>query len=123
MEEPNQSASHHASLTTDLVGKANNKFWDEERLLGGITAETHIDSSGAPVRTSLKALTKADFYQQEDWIDELCEILFKIKRRNTTIRAELYYGVIHFISCLYCLAVIPQQLTAAGYGGRTTVVS
>ncbi len=53
----------------------------------------------------------------------MCEMLFKIKSRGTTVKAEVYYGLIHFVSCLYCLAVIPQQLNNAGYDSRSTVVS
>lgn len=49
--------------------------------------------------------------------------MFKIRARNTTIRAEVYNGVIHFISCLYCLAVVPQQLSIAKYDSNNTVVS
>ena len=52
-----------------------------------------------------------------------CEILFKVKERNSTIRYEIYYGLIHFISCLYILAVIPQQLSKAGYNVDYTVVA
>jgi adenine/guanine/hypoxanthine permease len=73
--------------------------------------------------SNLEHLTRLEFYQQENWVEELFEILFKIRRRGTTITAEVYYGIIHFISCLYCLAVIPQQLYGAGYLGRPTVVS
>ncbi len=71
----------------------------------------------------LKSLAQRDFYQQDDWVDQFFEILFKIKQRGTTVKAEFYYGVIHFISCVYCLAVIPQQLKNAGYNSRKTIVS
>jgi adenine/guanine/hypoxanthine permease len=74
-------------------------------------------------RPALHDLTKSDFYKQEGWMEKFCEALFKIKARETTIKAELYYGVIHFISCLYCLAVVPQQLGSAGYDGTKTVVA
>jgi adenine/guanine/hypoxanthine permease len=74
-------------------------------------------------RARRSELTTIDFYKQEGWFDELCEILFKIKERNTTIRLEIYYGLIHFISCLYILAVIPQQLSKAGYNIDYTVVA
>lgn len=53
----------------------------------------------------------------------MCEILFKIKQRGTTINLEVRLGFIHFISCFYCLAVVPQQLSAAGYNSRHTIVS
>jgi AGZA family xanthine/uracil permease-like MFS transporter len=71
----------------------------------------------------LKTLAQREFYQQDDWVDQFFEIFFKIKGRGTTIKSEIYYGVIHFISCVYCLAVIPQQLTKAGYDSKKTIVA
>lgn len=63
--------------------------------------------SESPMRQSqLHDLVKAEFYQKDNWFNEMCEVLFKLKRRNTTVKAEVYYGIIHFISCLYCLAVV-----------------
>ena len=53
----------------------------------------------------------------------MCEILFKIKQRGTTIKLEVQLGFIHFISCFYCLALLPQQLSDAGYNSRHTIVS
>lgn len=72
---------------------------------------------------AIDILADPGFYRQDHWFDKLCEVLFKLRRRKTTVKAEVYYGVIHFISCLYCLAVIPQQLSAAGYQGEQTVVA
>ncbi len=110
----------------------------ENKTLENLNPLSHTTSHGGPVTASklrgrssfrheresnLQNLANPEFYRQDNWFEELCEILFKIKRRGTTINAEVYYGVIHFISCLYCLAVIPQQLYGAGYNGRPTVVS
>ncbi len=75
------------------------------------------------MRPSLKQLINKDFYKEDGWFDLFCEALFKIKYRGTTIKAEFYHGIIHFISCLYCLAVVPQQLSAAGYNPQNTVVA
>lgn len=80
-------------------------------------AETHRN------RSQIQTLTDIEFYKQDNVLEELCELLFKLKRRNTTIGAEVYYGVIHFISCLYVLAVVPQQMIAAGYDGQNTVTA
>lgn len=57
-------------------------------------------------KSALHDLVKPEFYHQDNWFEEMCDILFKLKRRNTTVKAEIYYGIIHFISCLYCLAVV-----------------
>ena len=66
-------------------------------------------------------LLKTDLYTQENWLEVLMEVLFHLKRRNVTIRSELYAGVIQFISCLYVLPVIPQQLEKAGYDSHECI--
>lgn len=86
--------------------------------------QTSDHDASVDVRPSnLGDLTKPDFYRRESWFHDMCEVLFKLTRRKTTVKAELYYGLIHYISCLYCLAVVPQQMTAAGYDSRKTVVA
>jgi AGZA family xanthine/uracil permease-like MFS transporter len=76
-----------------------------------------------PRPSNLQSLIKRDFYKQDNWFEEMCDILFKLRRRKATVKAELYYGVIHFISCFYALAVVPQQLENAGYDARQTIVA
>ena len=44
---------------------------------------------------------------------------FKLERRRVTVRSELYAGLMHFVSCLYVLPVIPQQMKNAGYDPRS----
>ena len=73
-------------------------------------------------RDSAANLLSLDFFQRVTWVDDMFEILFHVKARETTIRSEMYYGFVHFISCLYVLAVIPQQLVNVGYSDRTSVV-
>lgn len=80
-------------------------------------------TDGSYARPSIYDLYNREFYQKEGWFEALCEALFKIKNRGTTIKAEAYHGVVHFISCLYCLAVVPQQMSSAGYDGDTVVVA
>lgn len=75
------------------------------------------------VPETLKPLANPEFYSQANCMEELCEVLFKLKRRGATIQGELYFGLIHYISCLYILAVVPQQLQSAGYDGKNTCVS
>lgn len=74
-------------------------------------------------KSQIQTLTDLEFYKQDNFVEELCELLFKLKRRDTTVGAEVYYGVIHFISCLYVLAVVPQQMISAGYDGQNTVTA
>lgn len=64
-----------------------------------------------------------EFYQKPGWVEEAAEVLFKIRARGTSIRSECYFGLVHFISCIFVLAVIPQQLSNAGYDARATVVA
>ena len=65
---------------------------------------------------------KKEFYQHPKVIDNACEILFHVKRRNTTIKRELYFGLLQFVSCLYVLPVVQNQLFPAGYSREPTVV-
>lgn len=74
-------------------------------------------------RNIIGDLATVNFYKQEHWFTELCEILFKVKERGSSVQMEIYYGFIHFISCLYILAVAPQQLAKAGYDVSFTVVA
>eukprot|EP01031_Cornospumella_fuschlensis_P029094 gene29094-35114_t len=111
MNLDNNSTSLHASLTTphkddDQRGYAHS---------ADLTVNTH--------NSTLQDLANPNFYKRDNWFEDMCEVLFKLSRRKTTIKAELYYGVIHYISCLYCLAVVPQQLSGAGYDSRNTVVA
>eukprot|EP01039_Chlorochromonas_danica_P005225 gene5225-5757_t len=46
---------------------------------------------------------------------------FEIDQRKSTIEAEIFSGYIHFISCLYILPVIPNQLSAAGYDKTSSI--
>lgn len=46
---------------------------------------------------------------------------FEIDQRKSTIEAEIFSGYIHFISCLYVLPVIPNQLSAAGYDKTSSI--
>ena len=81
--------------------------------------------TGAPrlTMTTRADLINLEFYKKPGWVEEAAEVLFKIKGRQTTIRSECYCGLVHFISCVFMLAVIPQQLSGAGYDARSTVVA
>ena len=57
---------------------------------------------------------------------QICSILddvFEISERNTTIQCEILCGYINFISCLYVLPVIPNQLAAAGYSKTSSIAT
>ena len=62
------------------------------------------------------------FWEEANWIEIVCEVLFHIKRRETTISLEIYTGFIQFVSCMYVLPVIPGQLLNAGYDEDATYV-
>jgi adenine/guanine/hypoxanthine permease len=117
-----QDMSLDSTLNQPLTLRTSevNPPWEEE------LRKQHLDDDQiyqGQSSSNLKALTEMEFYKQENWFEQMCEILFKLERRKTTIKAEVYYGVIHFISCLYVLAVVPQQLAGAGYNGQNTVVA
>ena len=67
-------------------------------------------------------LFSLEFYRHPKAVENAVEILFHVKKHNTTMGKELYLGVIQFISCLYVLPVIPLQLSLAGYSTTETVV-
>ena len=46
---------------------------------------------------------------------------FEISERETTILIEITCGYIHFISCLFVLPVIPDQMEAAGYNKTSSI--
>lgn len=81
--------------------------------------ETTMDDSKLSPKSSFNRMRSYTFYNRprNEWISDLCEIFFKIKARGTTIQAELYFGLIHFISCFYCLAVVPGILGTVNYDG------
>ena len=46
---------------------------------------------------------------------------FEIDIRETSLSAEVIYGFVHFISCLFVLPVIPDQLESAGYNKKCCI--
>ena len=63
----------------------------------------------------------SEFKQNNNCIYNIINIIFNINNVNSTIKDEIYYGIIQFISCLYILAVVPQQLSSAGYDSHASV--
>lgn len=47
-------------------------------------------------------------------IEEKLDGYFECKQRNTTVRMELFCGLVHFLSTLYFLPVIPSQMASLG---------
>ena len=43
-------------------------------------------------RPTVKQMLQYDFYQRQGWLEQLCEGLFKVHIRGSTIKAEIYYG-------------------------------
>ena len=62
------------------------------------------------------------FYEDDKWIDKLCEKFFMITERGTSIKSECYCGLIQFISCIYILPVVSSQLSPAGFTADRSVV-
>ena len=106
-----QSEPHHRMQYDIDVN--NTSFY--EKLISSSNAEESY--SGLIKRPSIDTMMTSDFYRRpvRYWMFELCEGLFKIHIRGTTIKAEIYYGFIHYISCFFCLAVIPNLMSHAGY--------
>lgn len=96
--------SHHATTVANPINSGTRPSEDSQ-LPPGVIGE----------------LLNTDFYRQYGWFERFMEIVFRLRQRGVTAREEVYYGVIQFISCLYVLAVVPQQLDAAGYNSHATV--
>lgn len=45
----------------------------------------------------------------------IMEDIFEFEERDTTIHSELFTGVIHFLSTVYLMAVVPRNLVNGGY--------
>jgi hypothetical protein len=73
-------------------------------------------------KEGVRDLLGRKFWEEANWVEVVCEVLFHIKRRETTIYREIYCGVVQFISCLYILPVLPHQMENAGYELRSTYV-
>jgi AGZA family xanthine/uracil permease-like MFS transporter len=51
------------------------------------------------------------------------ERVFEVEKRGTTFRAEAMLGLVQFISCLYVLPVVPEQMAQAGYDTTGSIVA
>ncbi len=51
-------------------------------------------------KRKFEELFSSEFWKSPRFFEDFCEILFHIKKRKTTIRLEIYCGVIQFISCM-----------------------
>lgn len=71
-------------------------------------------SEATPVLKSIRTKVK-QYFEKEQTVESLIELLFKIESRGSTIKTELYGGLIHFLSTAMILAVNPSQLVNAGY--------
>jgi hypothetical protein len=74
------------------------------------------------LKQDVRELLGRKFWEEANSLEIVCEVLFHIKRRETTIQKEIYCGLIQFISCLYILPVLPHQMENAGYDLKTTYV-
>ena len=52
--------------------------------------------------------------------EQIIEDIFHVRQHGTTIRAEIYCGVVFFMSCMYVVPIIPHQYVKAGFNLRNT---
>ena len=52
--------------------------------------------------------------------ERIIEDIFYVRQHGTTIRSEVYCGVVFFMSCMYVVPIIPHQYVKAGYNLRNT---
>lgn len=96
---------------------------DRDTIADDINLKDDNETPSIDRKDSAADLLSPGFFRRSNWFDDMFEILFHVKARNTTVRGEIYYGFVHFVSCLYVLAVIPQQLVNAGYSDRSSVIT
>eukprot|EP00607_Mallomonas_marina_P008987 CAMPEP_0182417014 /NCGR_PEP_ID=MMETSP1167-20130531/1453_1 /TAXON_ID=2988 /ORGANISM="Mallomonas Sp, Strain CCMP3275" /LENGTH=739 /DNA_ID=CAMNT_0024590283 /DNA_START=59 /DNA_END=2279 /DNA_ORIENTATION=- len=70
-----------------------------------------------------KGLPEYDPDEELTGFDKTLEDFFKIRRRGSTVKIEIVTGIVQFISCLYILPVVPQQMYKAGYDKVSSIVS
>ena len=63
-----------------------------------------------------------DFYKHPRALENMCEILFRTKRRGSSFVREIYLGFVQYFSCLYMLPVLHAQMKPAGYKEEPTIV-
>lgn len=96
---------------------------DDVEVSTGATSLPHlVISSTKHKRSSVVSLLNPKLYKQENWLEEVLEALFHLKRRKTNAYNEIYCGFIHYMSSLYCLTVVPQQLKKADYESYPTII-
>jgi hypothetical protein len=112
--EMNYGLQHHHDETTSSSDSMTVTLRDR--------VDEEDDDDESIRRPSIAHMMKPEFYRRpvSEWISELCEGLFKVRIRGSTIRAEIYFGFIHYISCFYCLAVIPNIMSSVGYASGPT---
>jgi hypothetical protein len=107
------SSIHSQSETTEAEIAVSSDEGKEKN----IKEEIHVE-----MKQDVRELLGRKFWEEANPLEIVCEVLFHIKRRGTTIEKEVYCGLIQFISCLYILPVLPHQMENAGYDLRTTYV-
>lgn len=58
-----------------------------------------------------------------EWCYELLEPIFKLRHRKVTVESEFLCGLIQFVSCLYVLPVVPNQMARVGYMADPTITA
>lgn len=85
---------------------------------------------------SIQVVARRTLVQLHDWygslkdpskkndnqLEILMEIIFRLKEKGVTLKSEAYCGFIHFISCLYVLIVIPTIAAKCGYDRVSTTI-
>ena len=85
-----------------------------------VKAEVHAPahaSAAADHHETIIAPTKVP-----QWLLDYVELVFKVQKRNTTVEFEIYCGLIQFISCLYVLPVVPEQLDRIGFNKEASII-
>ena len=55
-------------------------------------------------------------------LEDFLIYFFELEKRDVSVKSECFTGVLHFLTCMYVLPVIPRVLAAAGYEGENVAV-
>lgn len=85
----------------DIENSKNNrelKGQDDDPAISKSTPRIDVEHV-LSTRRKFSMLFSSDFWRSQNFIEDLCEILFHVKKRKTTVELEIWCGVIQFISC------------------------
>lgn len=108
---------NHLAKYYDSYNKEKEKVQTKRKIVT-IGKDRQNDESALDVERGAAAnskITEKNGVKKLQIIASILEDIFHIEERGSTIRNELFCGVVHFFACMYVIPVIPGQMAKAGY--------